>query len=173
MKLKRTYTALVAVTAIIISITATSLYAQQRMHRRIDGPGVLGQADNPMRLFRMAEELDLSKEQRDSIVKIMDDTRPGIRDNMFRMMDARKELRDLMQGNEDPGDRKLRSLTRDQADAMAEMMYLQMKMRKDIRNVLTEEQLAKMETIRDRRGFRNPQERREGIREWRRRQPQD
>jgi len=97
-----------------------------------------------MNVMRMAEELNLSDEQRDKIGKIIDDTRPKLRKNGFAMMDNRKEIHALMQdGNVD--DKKLRSLTRKQGDLTAEQMYLQLKMQSDIHNVLTDEQREKMQ----------------------------
>ena len=133
----------------------------------------------PMRLFRLAEQLDLTREQRNSIAGIIDKTQPKIRDSMFKLMDSRKAVRDLMDGKGKVDDKKLRSLTREQGDAMSEMMYLRLKMHNDIRNVLSDEQLAKLDSLRDqgRRmrgdGDRNPdrRDRRERFRNWRQQQP--
>ena len=131
----------------------------------------------PMGLIRMAEQLDLTKDQRNSIARIMDATQPKIRDNMFKLMDTRKAMRELLDGKGKVDDRKLRSLTRDQGDAMGEMTYLRLKMRSDIRNVLTEEQLAKLDNFRgQRKGMRadRMRDRRDNMRgqfrNWRQRQ---
>jgi len=96
-----------------------------------------------MDIMRMAERLGLSQDQRDKIGKIIDEARPKMRKNGFDMMDNHKELHALMQEDK-MDDKKLRSLTRRQGDLMADMMYQQMKMRSDIRAVLTDEQREKM-----------------------------
>lgn len=92
-----------------------------------------------MDIMRMAERLNLTKDQRNKIGKIIDEARPKMRDNAFALMDNRKELHTLMKEDK-PDDRKLRSVTRKQGELMADMMYLRIKMREDIRSVLTDEQ---------------------------------
>ena len=194
MKTRKNLNILLGVLAVVITFSATSLYAQQRERVRFDRPGgfmqggggagagFMGGEMGSMRLFRMAEQLDLTKEQRNSIARIIDNTQPKMRDNMFKLMDARKAMRELMSGKKKVDDRELRSLTRDQGDTMAELMYLRLKMHNDIRNVLTDEQLAKLDSMRERgkrmRGDRGP-DRRDG-RGWHRNgngnsgpQPQD
>ena len=148
-------------TLIFTGITAASLTlvaaGVQAQHRGKGGPmmfdahgaqkgkggyshGHMGMMD----MMRMAERLDLSDAQRDKIGKIMDDTRPKLRKNGFSMMDNRKEVHSLIQeGKVD--DKKLRTLTRKQGDLVADMMYLQLKMRSDIHEVLTDEQREKMQ----------------------------
>ena len=109
------------------------------------GHGQMGDMD----IMRMAERLGLTQDQRDKIGKIIDETRPKLRKNGFDMMDNRKELHALMQEDK-LDDKKLRSLTSRQGELMADMMYLQMKMRSDIRAVLTDKQ---RETMKERRGM--------------------
>ena len=155
----------------VLVLTAAGINAQEQMDRRNEpgmrgGPGFMGRLDDTGRLFRMAERLELSKEQRDQIAGLMDKSRREMRDNTFKAMDARKELRELLQGEETVSDRKLRELTRVQGESMAEMMYLRVKLQSDIRGILTEDQLARFEEMRDRPGreFRHG-ERREMMRE--------
>lgn len=177
---------LLGILAVVITIPAASLFAQQRGPVGVDRPGIMaGRAGpgsmrgemGPMRLFRMAEQLDLSRDQRNSIARIIDSTQPKIRDSMFKLMDSRKAMRDLMDGNGKIDDKKLRSLTREQGDSVAEMTYLRLKMRNDIRNVLSEEQLAKLDSFRDQRrdqrgGRRiDRRDRREQFRNWRQQPP--
>ena len=177
---------LLGLLTVVIAFPAASLYAQQRGPGGFDrpgamqgrsGPGMRGGEMGPMGLIRMAEQLDLTKDQRNSIARIMDATQPKIRDNMFKLMDTRKAMRELLDGKGKVDDRKLRSLTRDQGDAMGEMTYLRLKMRSDIRNVLTEEQLAKLDNFRgQRKGMRadRMRDRRDNMRgqfrNWRQRQ---
>jgi len=185
MKTQRNLPLVLGILAVVFTVSATTLYAQQRGPGAFDrpgfmqgrqGPAMMGGEMGPMRLFRMAEQLDLTREQRDSIAKIIDNTQPKLRDNMFKLMDSRKAMRELLGGNGKVDDKKLRSLTRDQGDSMAEMMYLRLKMQNDIRSVLSEEQLAKLDNFRDQRRMqrsdRNPdrQDRRERFRNWRQQQ---
>ena len=178
---------LLGILTVVIAFPAASLYAQQRGPGGFDrpgfmagsaGPGRMGGEMGTMRLFRMAEQLDLTKDQRNSIARIMDATQPKIRDNMFKMMDTRKAMRELFDAKGKIDDRKLHTLTKDQGDAMAEMTYLRLKMRSDIRNVLTQEQLAKLDSFRGQRrgmrgdGMRDRRDQRERFRGWRRQQPQ-
>lgn len=176
---------LAGILTFVLALPVASLYAQQRGQGGFDRPGFMaGRADDgimdgamgSMRLVRMAELLDLSKDQRNSIAKIIDNTQPKMRDNMFKLMDSRKLMRDLLNSKGKIDDKKLRSLTREQADSMAELMYLRLRMHNDIRNVLTDEQLAKLESFRgqgkkmrsDR--LRDRRDRREQFRNWRQRQ---
>lgn len=161
MNIRKMLPIMIGILTVVMTASATSLYAQQRERGRFGGPGFMqgrgghgmmsGVEMGPMRLVRLAERLDLTKEQRNSIGRIMDDTRPKLRDNMFKLMDARKAMRELLNGKGKVEDRKLRSLTREQADAMGEMTYLRLKMHNDIRNVLTKEQLAKLDKFRGQR----------------------
>jgi len=142
------------------TLAATAVYAQQRQRTEPPGPGpgptpwgagvdFLGADDGAMRLIRMADRLELTREQRDAIIKLTDEARPALRDNLFKLMDTRKELRELMKGDKAVDDKKLRALTRTQGEAMAEIMYKRLQLQSGIRTVLTPEQLTK---VRDFRG---------------------
>ena len=141
----------------LISVTATGVYAQQRLREEIAKPGLLpgakamgfpGLDDGSMRLFKMAEELELTREQRDAIFKLIDDARPVLRENLFKLLDSRKELRELMKDDKTVDEKKLRTLTRAQGDAMAELMYKRLQLQSGIRGVLTAEQKAKLKDMR-------------------------
>lgn len=161
------------ITAASLTLVTAGVNAQQRMGKNnamfntdmappgMDGgpKGMHGIGHERMGdrdIMRMAERLNLTQDQRDKIGKIMDVSRPKLRKNGFDMMDNRKELHALMKEDK-LDDKKLRSLTRRQGDLMADMMYLQMKMRSDIRAVLTDEQRDMMKERRGksfRRGMR-------------------
>ena len=162
------------VTAASLSLTAAGVNAAQQWGRGGDAkygaPPPSGMEGGPMGMhrfghdrkgddmdiMRMAERLGLTQDQRDRIGKIIDETRPKLRKNGFDMMDNRKELHALMKEDK-LDDRKLRSLTRKQGELMADMMYMRMKMRADVRSVLTDEQLNKLKERKDRfmrRGMR-------------------
>ena len=158
MKINSIFTGLFAILVAAFTVLATVGYAQQRMsgqHGEIgylpggDGLDSLGTEAGFMRLFRMAEELDLSEEQRAAIWKLVDDARPALRDNLFTLMDSRKELRNLLVGDKAVEDRKLRAITKIQGDAIAELSYLRIKLQSDIRGILTAEQLTKVREFRD------------------------
>ena len=163
--------------AAVIAISTGRLAAQDNNPGRhmprgnwMAGPGMQfdGLVDDPRRLFRLAEELELTTDQRDRIFSLVDAARPKVRDNMFRMMDTRRELQELVSSGESISDRKLKELTGVEGDAMAEMRYLSLKLQSDIRAVLTQEQLARMAESRERPGRefrRRGGERREMMRE--------
>ena len=170
------------VAAASFALASASVSAQQRMDRGNtnygprpgDAPGMDGgpmgmhrfghdPMGDDMGIMRMAERLNLTQEQRDKIGKIIDQTRPKLRENAFAMMDSRKELHNFMKDGK-TDDKKLRTLTRREGELMADMMYLRMKMHADIRSVLTDEQLSKMKERKGRfmrrgmRGDRPPME---------------
>ena len=108
---------------------------------------------DPMHLVRMAEELDLSADQRKQVGAFMDATVPRMRDLMFRMVDARKALDEYTDG-EKKDDAALRKITDEHGKVMSEMMYLGIKTHTDMHAVLTAEQLQKMDEFkRGRHGF--------------------
>ena len=168
----------------VATVAATAVYAQER--QRAGGPELAMQGggmddvmradDGAARLFRMAERLELTREQRDAIVKLTDDARPALRENLFKLMDTRKELRELMKGDKAVDDKKLRALTRAQGEAMAEIMYRRLQLQSGIRAVLTPEQLAKARDFRGqgrrmRSGMPERGEMLERFRNWRQPEP--
>lgn len=100
-------------------------------------------AGDPMHIVRLAEELDLSPDQRKQVGAIMDSTTPKLRDLMFRMADARKALHDYKDGDK-KDEAALRKITDEHGKVMSEMMFLTMKMHDDMHAVLTEDQLKKL-----------------------------
>ncbi|MBI2993607.1 MAG: Spy/CpxP family protein refolding chaperone [Gammaproteobacteria bacterium] len=108
---------------------------------------------DPMHLVHMAEELDLSADQRKQAGAIMDGAMPKMRGLMFRMADSRKALHEFMEGDQkDEG--ALRKIADEHGKVMSEMMFLGMKTHADMRAVLTEEQLKELDEFRQHRhGF--------------------
>ena len=100
-------------------------------------------AGDPMHLVRLAEELDLSPDQRKQVGVIMDSTMPKLRDLMFRMADARKALHDYKKADK-KDEAALRKITDEHGKITSEMMFLTMKMHQDMHAVLNEGQLKKL-----------------------------
>ena len=99
---------------------------------------------DPMHLVLLAERLELSREQREALGKIADEVTPKMRDLMFRMGDARKELETALegQGKDEPA---LRVLADAQGKLHADLLFLQLSTKQRMRKLLTEEQRAQLE----------------------------
>jgi Spy/CpxP family protein refolding chaperone len=99
-----------------------------------------------MNLVMLAEELDLTPEQRKKAGEIMDRAAPKLRELMFRMVDNRKALNEL--ATKDVDDRELRRLTKEQGEIVSGMTYLHLRSRADLRALLTAGQREKLDEIR-------------------------
>jgi Spy/CpxP family protein refolding chaperone len=97
-----------------------------------------------MHLVMLAERLELSKDQREALGKIVDEAMPKMRDLMFRMGDARKELDTALEG-QGKDDSALRALADAQGKLHADLLFLQLSTRQRMRQLLTEEQRAQLE----------------------------
>ncbi len=103
---------------------------------------------SPMgRLFRMAEKLELSKEQRDQIWNIMDENRREMRVYMESLYEGRKEMRRI--GSSATYDElEARKLAEAQGKTLAEVIYLKLQVKNRIKSILTAEQQAKFAEMR-------------------------
>ena len=110
-------------------------------------PGVPGM---PFNLIMLAEQLELTPEQRDKAGKVLDETTPKVRALMFRMMDARKAGNALKSGT--ASDKDIRRHADEQGEIVAELTYLGLKSRADLRALLTEEQRKKLDSFTEGRG---------------------
>jgi len=99
---------------------------------------------DPMHLVMLAERLDLSGEQREALGKIADEATPKMRDLMFRMGDARKELEAALEGK-GKDDAALRGLADAQGKLHADLLFLQMSTRQRMRKLLNDEQRAQLD----------------------------
>ena len=99
---------------------------------------------DPMHLVMLAERLDLSGEQREALGRIADEATPKIRDLMFRMGDARKELDVALEG-QGKDDAALRALADAQGKLHADLLFLQMSTRQRMRKLLNDEQRAQLD----------------------------
>lgn len=99
---------------------------------------------SPFHLMALIDVLELDKAQRDQVGKVMDEAMPRMRELMFRMSDSRKALEKAHE-NGITDDKEMRRLADEQGRITADMMYLHMKMRADVRSILTEEQVQKLE----------------------------
>jgi Spy/CpxP family protein refolding chaperone len=93
---------------------------------------------DPMHLVMLSERLKLTPEQRAQVGRILDAAMPGQRELAFRMADTRRELNAARDA--DPSDKELRRLADQQGKLTADLLYQQMKLRADLRALLTPEQ---------------------------------
>ncbi|MBI2970503.1 MAG: Spy/CpxP family protein refolding chaperone [Gammaproteobacteria bacterium] len=110
-------------------------------------------AGGPFHLMMLVDVLDLDKEQRKRVGVVMDAVMPKMREVLFSLSDSRKALEEVFEGQVSD-DKQLRKLADEQGRLMAEMLYLHMKARADLRAVLTEEQLEQLEGFRAGHGAR-------------------
>ena len=109
-----------------------------------------GGFDSERRLERMTQKLDLSAEQQDQIKAIFDANqaeRQALRENMQQNREA---LRNLMT-TDSPNEADIRALAETQGQFKANMIVMKAKTRQAIAAVLTDEQKAKMQAMRDKR----------------------
>ena len=110
------------------------------------GMGHRGQGmDDERHIDRMADALDMTKEQRTRARGIIDKSRPGTRELQDRLQDNRKQLHALMQQEAAP-EKEVRRLADIQGKAIADMIVQRTKVQADIRSILTPEQRQKMQT---------------------------
>ena len=149
---------LLVITTIAGGMTAGLVYA---MPPRDDGEGcqhggrTMGFGHPGMgpeaRIDRMAEALDLTKEQRAKVRAIVDKARPQTRELRDQLSDKRKELHALMQ-QEAPKDRDIRKIADDQGKLIADLIVQRTKVKSEIRAVLTPEQREKLQQRFEHRG---------------------
>ena len=99
---------------------------------------------DPMHVVMLAEHVDLSKEQRETLGRIVDEAMPKMRDLLFRMGDARKELDTALEG-EGKDETALRALADAQGKLHADLMFLQLSTRQRMRKLLSAEQRASLD----------------------------
>ncbi|HKJ07985.1 MAG TPA: Spy/CpxP family protein refolding chaperone [Gammaproteobacteria bacterium] len=98
-------------------------------------------------LMRLMEKLNLSKDQRDQIWKIVDAQRGQGREKMLALMENRKALRAATRGSQyDAG--KVRELADRQGKLMADLMVMRADTKHRIRAVLTPEQQSQLDQMR-------------------------
>ncbi len=117
------------------------------------GPGLAG-ALSPRALMRMAERLDLSAEQRAAMGQLVDTAFPQIRQLMFALHDERETLRGLVQ-SERFDDTAAAAVTTRIGELSGQMALLATRTLADMRALLTDEQRARLDTLRA-RGYRGP-----------------
>jgi Spy/CpxP family protein refolding chaperone len=105
------------------------------------------------RIMRMADKLNLNKEQREKVWKIVDSQRSAAREKMYSMMESRKALREASRGK-DFDAKKIRSLADAQGKTIADLMVMKAETMHQIRGVLTPEQQAQLDKMREHRRHR-------------------
>lgn len=114
-----------------------------------------GDYDGEHRLERMTKKLDLSEEQRQQIRTVFDANqaeRQALHDNMQQ---NRETLRKLM-ASENPAEADIRAIADTQGQLKADMIMMRTQTKLAIQAVLTDEQKAKMQRMRDKHQGRKP-----------------
>jgi len=107
--------------------------------------------DSDSQVDRMAERLDLTKEQRDKVRAIVDKTRPQTRELRDKLSENRKQLQTLTQQGT-AKESEIRKLADNQGKLIADMIVQRNKVQGEISAVLTPEQREKMQLRFEQRG---------------------
>ncbi|MFW2374829.1 MAG: Spy/CpxP family protein refolding chaperone [Gammaproteobacteria bacterium] len=114
------------------------------------GPGGgFGGKGHGNKMMHVVEKLDLSKEQRTSIWKIMDKQKDTMRANREEMYSIRTALRDAA-GSENYDEDKVRELANKKASMMSNMIVQRTQSMNQIQKLLTQEQQDKFNELQDR-----------------------
>jgi Spy/CpxP family protein refolding chaperone len=105
-----------------------------------------GYGDPDRFIDRMADSLNLTKAQRDSMRAIADKARPQTRELRDQLAENHKQLHALMRQNA-PKESEVRQLADAQGRAMAEMIVLRTKVWTEIRGVLTDAQREQLQQM--------------------------
>ncbi len=120
------------------------------------GSGALAQSDDrpgPMPshgMHRMLRHLDLSDAQRDQVFKIFHDQSPAMHERMKAARAAREDLEKLASASAFDRERA-RAIADTEAKAIADMEVLRAESMARVREILTPEQRAKLDQMRERR----------------------
>jgi protein CpxP len=129
-------TGVLFMTVVTLSALSVAVFADGARHAMMGGPMLGGQIFHMMKL---ADELDLSKEQRTQIDRILDDARPRAREYVYALGDGRDALRTLSAETEFDESR-VRALAEQHAKAMVELIVMGARVSARINTVLTPEQ---------------------------------
>lgn len=114
------------------------------------GPGGgFGGKGHGNKMMHVVEKLDLSKEQRTSIWKIMDQQKDTMRANREEMYSIHTALRDAA-GSDNYDEDKVRELANKKASMMSDMIVQRTQSMNQIQKLLTQEQQVKFNEIQDR-----------------------
>lgn len=133
-------TVLVVMTVLGLSTLAVAVYAAGPGHGMMGGPILGGQL---FRMMRMADELELSKEQRTEIDRIIDAARPSAREYVYTLGDGREALRALSEETEFD-EKRVRALAEEHARSLAELMVIGLRLSAEVNAVLSPEQRVRL-----------------------------
>ena len=105
-------------------------------------------------MLRAVWQLDLSKEQQDELQALSDEKRTEVRNAMRKLADGRKELREAAVA--EPYDAaRIEELAEAQGTMVTDMIVKRVEAKRQIRALLTPEQLAELDAARSERPCRN------------------
>ena len=107
-----------------------------------------GDFDGERRLNRMTKKLDLSDEQRQQVKAIFDASQAERQALHENMQQNRETLRNLM-ASDNPVEADIRAIAETQGQLKADMIMMKTQTKLAIHAVLTDEQKAKMQSMRD------------------------
>ena len=146
--MKTWYRNSVAGATLLAAVAATAL-ATVSAPADARGGGPFGQ--DMFRIAKLANDLDLSAEQRSRVEDIVESARDAARPYVDRLVVNHDELREAGRSPEFD-EARVRGLADTQGDLMSEMIVLKARTHSEIRLVLTEEQRARFDERRGRRG---------------------
>jgi Spy/CpxP family protein refolding chaperone len=97
-------------------------------------------------LDRMADRLELTKEQRSSVKAALEKSKPQMTAIKEKMRTNRKALREL--GRDGSDDSRVQALARERGDLVANLVIERSKIRSDIQQILTDTQREQMKQMR-------------------------
>ena len=148
--------------ALVLALVAVpgALFAQGFFgghgHGRGGPDGMFGHGGAGFLLGPMGDAIGLTDEQRDQIEAILEQARPA----MDELREQARAARDAFQSSQQPGEfdeAAARQFAQSQAQLHSEMMVQGMRLRAQVHAVLSPEQQAKLEQMRDRRQERREQ----------------
>ncbi len=130
----------VLVVLTVLGLSTAAVYAAGPRHGIMGGPMLGGQLFHMMRL---ADELELSKEQRTEVDRIIDAARPRAREYVYALGDGRDALGALSEETEFDEPR-VRALAEEHARSLAELMVIGLRLSAEVNAVLSPEQRVRL-----------------------------
>jgi Spy/CpxP family protein refolding chaperone len=102
--------------------------------------------DSDRMLFMLDKKLDLTKEQRTEIGKVIDQYRPQLRDLKFKKSDGRVKGKELLK-NDVFDEEAVQQHAKSQSDLISKMIVLRFRMKHEAHSLLTSDQKQKLSNM--------------------------